>query len=90
MVNTSLITRIKQVESQLRDYLPSLSTEIDHIIQTNCKDKSKIENVLDTLIDIAYFKVGQEEFERLNRYYSKISSIDSESYAKKYKQEIKN
>lgn len=89
MSNTLLITRIKQTEERLRNYLPKLSTEIDEIIQIKSKDTTRIEKTLDALIDFAYFKVGQEEFERLNRYYSNIHRENSEKYKQRYAEEIK-
>lgn len=88
MIDKNLITKIKQVEQQIRAVLPGIATEIDQIIETNSKDEQRIERILDSLLDYIYFNVGSEEFDRLNEYYSRINPENSKEYKRLYREAI--
>lgn len=90
MIDKNLIRKIKELENQIRDFMPSLSGQIDDIIETNCRDEKRIENILDTLLDFAYFNVGKDEFNRLNKYYSIFNPEYSEEYETFYTEAIKS
>lgn len=60
--------------------LPFINSEIDDIITNKDKSVERIECLLDTLLGYAAFGMGNDEFKRLNAYYSSFNPKNAGAY----------
>ena len=79
-----LTDRIALVQKQIKAVLPLVSREIEEIINERIDDSNRIEHLLDKLLDFSMLGVGQEDFHKLNGYYSSIDKTASQFYAEEY------
>mgnify|MGYP006312910983 CR=1 FL=1 len=49
--------------------LPDLREQVTCVIQTACRDRQRVEHLLDQLLDFAFHDEVREEFRRLCRYW---------------------
>ncbi|MEK6816855.1 MAG: hypothetical protein AABY09_04535 [Nanoarchaeota archaeon] len=75
---------IRQLETIVQREIPAIRWEVRRMIDEKETSIKKIETMLDTLLNLAYMGKGEEEFLRLNRYYSKISKPNAEFYSRCY------
>jgi len=75
-----LVGVIKDFQENIKKSLPSINKEINYIIETNIQDAKLIEKTLDVLLDLSNFGFCDEEFLKLNSYYSTISKEASRDY----------
>ncbi|MEK6940047.1 MAG: hypothetical protein AABX31_04935 [Nanoarchaeota archaeon] len=67
-----------------RKNLVYLREDIGNIIQNNITSEKKIEGLLDQLLDCLYLGIGEEEFKKLNRYYTTINKDHATFYQRSY------
>ena len=86
-----LFQNIKQTivafQERLKEHLPALEAEVNHLIQSGNQDKNTIENTLDTLLSLVDMGIGKELFVRLLEYYKTIDSEGAEFYWNEYDKE---
>jgi|GEM_PF-1514817 len=81
------ITRkMNRIRNQMKENLPPINNEIDAIIEREDKSTDKIEQLLDTLLDYIQLGIGENEFRRLNDYYSTFNPGNAKIYTKFYKE----
>lgn len=73
------------LKKRMEENLPVINLEIDEIILSGDKSVKKIEQILDMLLDYMNLNVGEEEFKRLNNYYSSFNKKNAEEYEKIYR-----
>lgn len=79
---TKIFEAIECLNNEMEEMLPAISGSIDFIIRTKSRSIEDIERLLDTLLGYASLGKGISEFKRLNSYYSKVDSENSEIYAR--------
>lgn len=62
-----------------------IKEDIKTLIETRSEDKRKIEQTLDSLLDLTEFGLEEKDFKKLNDYYFKISPKDAAFYEGEYK-----
>ncbi len=62
-----------------------VKADVKNILETRSTDKRIIEQTLDSLLDLAEFKLEEGYFKKLNSYYLKISPKDAQFYGQEYK-----
>lgn len=80
---------VKELEKVAKSNLEIVSTRVDWIIDSKCRSVSLIEVTLDSLLDLAYVRVGVEEFKKLNSYYSTVNLEYSKRYDEYYSEIFK-
>lgn len=75
---------IEAFQESLKGHLPALEAEINDLIYSGNKDKSTIENTLDTLLSLTDMGVGKELFIRLLEYYKTINADGASFYWNEY------
>ena len=80
-----LIRTTREVRQDMVKSMPSISREITRIIRNNEQDISKIERILDDLLDYSQLCVGEKSFNRLNKYYASFNPEHAGKYDKIYK-----
>lgn len=70
----------KAIEAQL----PALTNEINELIQSKCKDESKIENTLDTMLSLTMHGRCDNLFIKLLDYYKTVSTDGAAFYWNEY------
>lgn len=74
----------RDLKKRMESNIPVLEKEIDLIIQNKEKNPKTIEYILDTLLDYMNLGVGEDQFRKLNSYYSSFCSENSAEYDKFY------
>ena len=85
-----LIKSIERVRQIVKDEMPVIRRDVDFIIRNRVDSEDLIEKVLDIILDSLYIGYGEEEFKKLNDYYSTINRRNSEMYAKFYDEIVKS
>ncbi len=85
-----LCKKIKALRKSIAAAMPSISAEIDSIIETKENSVPRIEKTLDTLLGLASLGYGEEEFQRLNLYYATINKPNAEFYQRYLEEELKD
>ena len=75
---------IKGFKKEIENIMPTIKQDIDHIISNHIEDVKEIENILDTLLDYLDLGYGEQEFKKLNKYYSTINKENSRFYSNFY------
>lgn len=78
--------KIGKIKSQMEENLPIISSEIEELIGKKEQSVSRIERLLDTLLDYTQLGVGEEEFKRLNDYYATLNPLNAKFYEHAMKQ----
>jgi hypothetical protein len=90
--NTNIDKNYEQIRANAEKILKlmklkkvQIKADVKSILETRSKDKRKIEQTLDSLLDLAEFELEENEFRKLNDYYLKISPKDAKFYNDEYK-----
>jgi len=75
---------LKGFHLQLETYLPALEFEINVIIGEKETNSSKIENYLDTLLDLSNYGMGNALFIKLLEYYKTVNEAGARFYWEEY------
>lgn len=78
--------RITRLQQQAEASIPFFSQDIESIICTKDLDKSRIEGLLDQLLNLSLLGVGEAQFQQLNRYYRDIDPEAAQFYQNEYRE----
>jgi hypothetical protein len=81
-----IIDVVENLKKITINFLPELKKEVNLIINKQIKSCQRIEKTLDNLLTFTQIGVGDKEFKKLNKYYSKINLSYSKEYDKFYKE----
>jgi len=81
--------RIKELAGRINDLarqaVPLYLREVDLIIASGCKDRRRIEHVLDGMLDFGFDKRMHELYRRLCKYYFNIHQVAAVEYVRSYR-----
>jgi hypothetical protein len=80
----SIADMIKGTQKRMKNFIPGIESSIDYIIKNKIKEEKDIEQLLDTLLSLRLMGLGERQFNRLNKYYSKINKKNAEAYLRLY------
>ena len=75
---------MQELRANMESNIPLLEMKIDLIIESKEISPKKIEGLLDILLDYMYAGVGEDQFKKLNSYYSSFNPEYSAEYDKFY------
>ena len=79
-----IISVIKSFQDGLKQYLPALEQEALQLINTKSTDKNTIENILDTILSLTGFGVGDDLYIKLLEYYKTVDAEGAIFYWNEY------
>ncbi len=82
---SKLIPIIKQLDKLVEESVPVLSTEVDRIIRTKCRDAMTVERLMDSLLDMAFYDEVLAIFKKLCRYWYYIDPESTAFYIMTYR-----
>ena len=74
------LSKIYRIKKEASEIMPLIRDEIDRIISNRVTSESKIEEVLETLLNFSPLGIGTKEFKKLNSYYKTINKKYTEVY----------
>ena len=79
-----IISVIKSFQDGLKQHLPALEQEALQLIKTKSKNKNIIENMLDTILSLSDFGVGDDLYIKLLEYYKTVDAEGAAFYWNEY------
>lgn len=80
----NIYTEIKSLKRKIKKIMPSVNESVESIIHDNITSSIAIEQVLDQLLDYASLGFGEQEFKRLNRYYTTTNKENAAFYEREF------
>ncbi len=80
-----IIASLGRLKRMAQRYFPIVKAELDEMIERKVESSDEIERVLDNLFSYLQLGIGDEEFKRLNSYYSGIDPKGAKFYTDWYK-----
>lgn len=80
----ALVEMVGSFQETMKRYLPEIRQNINWIIKHKSSDIKLIESHLDTLLSLRDIGLGEDEFYKLNDYYSTVHIENSKTYADYY------
>ena len=81
-----LVSRIKQLKNLAETSFPAVQRDVDQIIEDEITSTKIIERLLDDLMSYMHWGLGEQDFNKLNQYYSKINRENSGYYSQFFKE----
>ena len=74
------------IRKQIESILPLINLEIYIIIKQNDRTVTKIEGILDALLNYMHLGMGEPEFKKLNEYYRSFNKENADIYNEFYQE----
>ena len=81
-----IIRMTQNLRKLMESNIPILETEIDSMIEKREESPKEIERLLDTLLDYLHMGIGEDQFLKLNSYYSSFCPENSAEYDRFYRE----
>ena len=83
--NQEIIELVRSLQTLAQKAVPSYTQEMNDIIDSNCRNKRRIERALDGMLDFCFYKNMLELFRKLCRYYYAIDRYATAEYVLAYR-----
>lgn len=83
--NRTIIQIAKKLQSLARTAVTTYELEFEEIIDSHCREKSRIEHTLDGMLDFCFDKNMLEMYRKLCRYYYDIDQKSATEYVYAYR-----
>lgn len=80
-----LLKKIEEMQDFAQRDMLRVRCLVDVIVSKKVRDEKEIEGLLDTLLNYAMLSIGQEEFQKLNRYYTTVNQDNADFYNRHYR-----